>query len=179
MDRKNESWVIGIDFGTDSVRTIITDAFSGEETASSLFYYPRWKAGLYCNPSENQFRQHPLDYLEGLEQGIRDCLRKVPEVIRENIRGIGIDTTGSSPVAVDKTGTPLSLLPAFKENPQAMFVLWKDHTAVQEAAEINRHAELFPENYLQYVGGIYSSEWYWAKLLHILRLDKSVRDSLL
>lgn len=177
MGKKNEAWVIGIDFGTDSVRTIITDAFSGEETASSLFYYPRWKAGLYCNPSENRFRQHPLDYLEGLEAGIRDCLRQVPAEIRENIRGIGIDTTGSSPVAVGKSGTPLSLLPAFADNPNAMFVLWKDHTAVQEAAEINRHAEKFPVNYLQYVGGIYSSEWYWAKLLHTLRTDMAVRNA--
>jgi L-ribulokinase len=177
MGRKKESWVIGIDFGTDSVRTIIADAFSGEETASSHFFYPRWEAGMYCNPSENQFRQHPLDYLEGLESGILSCLRQVSAEVRENIRGIGIDTTGSTPVAVDKTGTPLSLLPAFAENPHAMFVLWKDHTAVQEAAEINRHAAKFPENYLQYVGGIYSSEWYWAKLLHILRADTAVRSA--
>jgi len=177
MGRKKESWVIGIDFGTDSVRTIIADAFSGEEIASSHFFYPRWEAGLYCNPSENQFRQHPLDYLEGLELGILSCLRQVSAEVRENIRGIGIDTTGSTPVAVDKTGTPLSLLPAFAENPHAMFVLWKDHTAVQEAAEINRHAAKFPENYLQYVGGIYSSEWYLAKLLHILRADNAVRNA--
>jgi L-ribulokinase len=177
MGMKKESWVIGIDFGTDSVRTIITDAFSGQETASSLFHYPRWKAGLYCKPSANQFRQHPLDYLEGLEQGILACLQQVPFEIRKNIKGIGIDTTGSSPVAVDKNGTPLSLLPEFAENPNAMFVLWKDHTAVKESGEINRHAEKFPVNYLQYVGGIYSSEWYWAKLLHTLRADEQVRNA--
>ncbi len=171
----HSSWVIGIDFGTDSVRTIIANAYTGEETASSLFYYPRWKAGLYCNPSAYQFRQHPQDYLDGLEQGMKDCLQQVSSEIRSNIRGIGIDTTGSSPVAVDKTGTPLALLPAFSENPNAMFVLWKDHTAVLEAAEINRHAQNFPVPYLQYVGGIYSSEWYWAKLLHILRADEAVR----
>jgi len=173
----NTSWVIGIDFGSDSVRTIIADANSGEEIATSLFYYPRWKAGLYCNPSANQFRQHPLDYLEGLENSIRDCLNKVSISVRENIKGIGIDTTGSSPVAVDKSGSPLALLPAFAENPNAMFVLWKDHTAVKEAAEINHHAKKFPVNYLQYVGGIYSSEWYWAKLLHVLRSDDAVRNA--
>ena len=174
---KNTSWVIGVDFGTDSVRTIVVNAFTGEEAASSLFEYPRWKSGLYCNPSVNQFRQHPLDYLEGLEYGIRTCLKQLsPEQI-QNISGIGVDTTGSTPVAIDASGTPLALLPAFAENPHAMFVLWKDHTAVPEAAEINRHATRFPANYLQFVGGIYSSEWYWAKLLHTLRTDESVRQA--
>ncbi|HCL83250.1 MAG TPA: ribulokinase [Chitinophagaceae bacterium] len=173
----NTSWVIGIDFGTDSVRSIVVNAFTGEEAASSLFEYPRWKSGLYSNPSANLFRQHPLDYLEGLENIIPACLQKLSPEQRKNVRGIGIDTTGSTPVAVDITGTPLALLPAFAENPHAMFVLWKDHTAIQEAAEINRHAEKFPVNYLQYVGGIYSSEWYWAKLLHTLRADESVRKA--
>ena len=173
----NKSWVIGIDFGTDSVRTIIANTGNGELAASSLFEYPRWKAGFYSNPTANQFRQHPLDYLEGLEYGIRECLQKLSPEQKKNIRGIGIDTTGSTPVAVDKSGTPLSLLPGFEENPHAMFVLWKDHTAIREAAEINDHAKKFPVNYLQYVGGIYSSEWYWAKLLHTLRVDESVRKA--
>jgi L-ribulokinase len=172
-----ESWVIGIDFGTDSARTLIVNAFTGEEIATSLFEYPRWKSGLYSDPSTNQFRQHPLDYIEGLEQGVRSCLEQISPEQQKNIRGIGIDTTGSTPVAVDKSGTPLSLLSAFAENPNAMFVLWKDHTSVQEAAEINRHAQDASVNYLQYVGGIYSSEWYWAKLLHTLRTDESVRKS--
>jgi L-ribulokinase len=170
------NWVIGIDFGSDSVRTIIVNANSGEEIAASLFYYPRWKAGLYSNASSNQFRQHPLDYLEGLETGIRESLKLVSEEVRQNIRGIGIDTTGSTPVAVDKSGTPLALLPEFADNPNAMFVLWKDHTSVNEAAEINQHAKKFPVNYLKYVGGIYSSEWFWSKLLHILRTDEEVRN---
>src|SRR6185295_18211673 len=174
---KNNSWVIGIDFGTDSVRTIVVNVFTGEEAASSLFEYPRWKAGLYSNTSHNQFRQHPQDFLEGLEHGIRACLQNLNKEQIKNIRGIGIDSTGSTPVAVDPSGTPLSLLPAFAENPNAMFVLWKDHTALQEAAEINRHAKSFQETYLQFVGGIYSSEWYWAKLLHILRADESVRKA--
>jgi len=97
-------------------------------------------------------------------------------LLRSNVRAISIDTTGSTPVAVDKTGTPLALLPAFENNPNAMFVLWKDHASVNEAAEINAHAEKFSTNYLQYVGGIYSSEWFWAKLLHILRVDTQVRN---
>ncbi len=97
--------------------------------------------------------------------------------VRANIRAISIDTTGSSPVAVDHTGKPLALLPEFAQNPNAMFVLWKDHTATKEAAAINDHAKQFDINYLKYVGGIYSSEWYWAKLLHILRADEKVRQA--
>ncbi|HVY73721.1 MAG TPA: ribulokinase [Puia sp.] len=174
---KNEAFVIGVDFGTDSVRTIMVDARSGNEVASSLFYYPRWKAGRYCDPAANRFRQHPKDYLEGLEYTIRDCIAKAGPEAASRVLAIGVDTTGSTPVAVDRTGTPLSLLPAFAENPNAMFVLWKDHTSVKEAAEINRHGQHFSTDYLQYVGGIYSSEWFWAKALHILREDEAVRKA--
>jgi L-ribulokinase len=172
-----KSYVIGVDYGTDSVRTIIADAGNGNEIASSVFYYPRWKAGRYCNATLNQFRQHPLDYVEGLEATIKDCVQKAGKEIAQQVKALSIDTTGSTPVAVDKTGTPLALLSGFEENPNAMFVLWKDHTSTKEAAEINDHATKFPVNYMQYIGGIYSSEWFWAKLLHILREDESVRKA--
>ncbi|MFT3680236.1 MAG: ribulokinase [Ferruginibacter sp.] len=174
----NNRYVIGVDYGSDSVRTIIADAGNGKEVAAAVFYYPRWKKQLYCNATENQFRQHPLDYVEGLEQTIKECLAKAGPAVAANIKAISVDTTGSTPVAVDKTGTPLSLLSGFEENPNAMFVLWKDHTAVKEAAEINTHAEKFDTNYLQFVGGIYSSEWFWAKLLHVLREDETVRNNI-
>jgi len=171
------SYVIGVDYGTDSVRSVVVDAGNGVEIASSVFYYPRWKAGLYCNPSANQFRQHPLDYMEGLEATIKDCIRQAGAVTASLIKAISIDTTGSTPVAVDRAGTPLALIPGFEQNPNAMFVLWKDHTATKEAAEINEHSKKFPVNYLKYVGGIYSSEWFWAKSLHILREDEAVRKN--
>lgn len=174
---KENSYVIGVDYGSDSVRTVVVNTANGEEVASSVFYYPRWKAGLYCNPSINQFRQHPLDYLEGLETTIKDCLQKAGADVAKNVKGISVDTTGSTPVAVDETGTPLALTPGFEENPNAMFVLWKDHTSTKEAAEINEHAKKFDTNYLQYVGGIYSSEWFWAKLLHVFRTDEKVKDA--
>jgi L-ribulokinase len=173
-----DSFVIGVDFGTDSVRSIIVNAANGEEVAASIFYYPRWKKGLYCNAENNQFRQHPSDYVEGLEFTIKDCLQIAGSDIASKIKGISVDTTGSTPVAVDQSGTPLALLPAFAENPNAMFVLWKDHSSVKEAAELNQHAAKFDINYLQFVGGIYSSEWFWAKLLHVLREDETVRSSI-
>lgn len=176
MITSNE-YVIGVDYGSDSVRTIIADAHNGDEITAAVFYYPRWKDQLYCNATANQFRQHPLDYVEGLENTIKKCLAHAGSSIAANIKAISIDTTGSTPVAVDKTGTPLALVPGFENNPNAMFVLWKDHTSVDEAAEINAHAEKFDTNYLQFVGGIYSSEWFWAKLLHILRKDEQVRSS--
>lgn len=167
-------YVIGVDYGTDSVRSMIVNAINGQEIASSVFYYPRWKDGLFCDALTNQFRQHPLDYIEGLEDTIKRCLLQAGPNVAAKVKGISVDTTGSTPIAVDAHGTPLSLMPQFETNPNAMFVLWKDHTAVGEAAEINDHAQKFETNYLKYVGGIYSSEWFWAKLLHILREDKEV-----
>ena len=171
-------YVIGVDYGTDSVRSVIVDASNGEEISSSVFYYPRWKAGLYCHAAVNQFRQHPQDYIDGLEHTVRQCIANAGPLVASQVKAISVDTTGSTPVAVDASGTPLALLPAFSENPNAMFVLWKDHTSVMEAAEINRHAATFDTNYLQFVGGIYSSEWFWAKLLHVLRADDAVRAAI-
>ena len=172
------SYVMGVDYGTDSVRSIILDAQNGQEISSAVFYYPRWKKGLYCEAGQNQFRQHPLDYIEGLETTILECVKNAGKDVAANIKAISIDTTGSSPVAVDKTGTPLALTPGFENNPNAMFVLWKDHTATKEAAQINDYAAKFDTNYLQFVGGVYSSEWFWAKLLHLLRVDESVSKAL-
>ena len=172
-----KAYVIGVDFGTDSVRSILVDSRNGEEISSSVFYYTRWKEGKFCNPSKNQFRQHPQDYIDGLEYTIRACIESAGPAIASAVKAIGVDTTGSSPVAVNSKGQPLALLKEFENNPNAMFVLWKDHTAVGEAAAINEHATKFPINYLQYVGGIYSSEWFWAKLLHILKVDEAVRNA--
>lgn len=170
--------VIGVDFGTDSVRSVIVNAADGAEVASAVFNFPRWEEGKYCDALKNQFRQHPLDHIEGLECTINRALQEAPAGTAAQIRAISVDTTGSSPVAVDERGTPLALLPEFSENPNAMFVLWKDHTAVQEAGEINALAKSWGGiDYTRYEGGVYSSEWFWAKILHVLRADTGVRKA--
>lgn len=171
-------FTIGLDYGTDSVRSLIVDVSNGKEIASEVFYYPRWKAGKYCNPSLNQFRQHPLDYVEGLEYTIKKALEKAPKGTAEGVVAISVDTTGSTPIAVDAKGTPLSMVSGFEENPNAMFVLWKDHTGVVEADQINNLARSWGGiDYTKYEGGIYSSEWFWAKILHVLRADSKVREA--
>ncbi len=170
--------VIGIDYGTDSVRALVVNAADGTVAGTSVFEYPRWKKGLFCDPSINMFRQHPSDYLEGLEESVKGALKGLPPEIVNSISGITVDTTGSTPVAVDREGVPLSLKKEFENDPDAMFILWKDHTAVAEAAEINRYSKTWGgTDYTKYEGGIYSSEWFWAKVLHILRKSERIRQN--
>ena len=173
-----KKYVIGVDYGTDSVRSVIVDTGNGEIIGTSVFEYPRWKKGLFCDPSTNRFRQHPSDYTEGLEQSIKTALKGLSAEVIRNITGITVDTTGSTPVAVDKVGIPLSLKPGFEDDPDAMFILWKDHTAVKEAAEINDLARTWGgTDFTKFEGGIYSSEWFWAKILHVLRNSEKVRKN--
>ena len=170
-------YVIGLDYGTDSVRAVLIDADNGAELASSVDFYRRWAEGKYCRPTINQFRQHPLDYIEGLENTIKGVLESA-SVDPAAVKGICVDTTGSSPVAVNASGTPLCMTPGFEENPNAMVVLWKDHTAIAEADEINALARTWGgEDYTRFEGGIYSSEWFWAKILHVIREDPAVREA--
>lgn len=169
-----EKLLIGLDFGSDSVRAVLVAA-NGEQLATSVHEYARWAQGKYCDPAANQFRQHPLDYLEGTEAVIRNVLKGVDAT---RVAGIAIDTTGSTPCAVDRDGTPLALKPEFADDPDAMFLLWKDHTAIAEAARINEYAANWGgTDYRLYEGGIYSSEWFWSKILHVLRNNARVREA--
>ncbi|WP_445738380.1 ribulokinase [Mariniflexile sp.] len=172
-----KTYVIGLDYGSDSVRAVLIDTQNGAELASEVFWYPRWKKQLFCNSGINQFRQHPLDHIEGLEHTIKSVILQ-SQVNPEAVVSICIDTTGSSPLPLTKEGTPLALVEGFKENPNAMMVLWKDHTAVKEANQINDLSRNWGgEDYTKYEGGIYSSEWFWAKILHVAREDKAVKKA--
>src|SRR3989344_1103612 len=167
-----EKYSLGLDFGTDSVRALIVDVNTGEEVGTAVHGYKRWANGEFCNPDKDQYRQHPFDYIGGLIAAVKGALDNVKgnigdDLIGSKIVGIGVDTTGSTPVAVDITGNPLSLNLQFKNDPNAMFILWKDHTGVDEAERINAVSQKTNKGrFTQYVGGIYSSEWFWSKILH-------------
>lgn len=172
-----KNYVIGLDYGTDSVRAMLIDTDNGNELASNVCQYKRWKNKEFCDASINQFRQHPLDHIEGLESTIKSVVFN-SKIDPSQIRGICIDTTGSSPIPVSADGIPLALTKGFENNPNAMMVLWKDHTGIKEANEINELATNWGgEDFTKYEGGIYSSEWFWAKVLHVVREDESVKKA--
>ena len=169
-----ETYVIGIDYGTDSVRALLADAATGETIADSVFSYPRWGRQEYCSPAEARFRQHPQDYLDGLRHVIGEVVAARPDAA-PHIRAVSVDTTASTPCLVDRTCTPLALRPEYADDPDAMFVLWKDHTAQREAEEITALCARSEVNYARHSGNHYSAECFWAKCLHLLRGSRRLR----
>lgn len=168
--------VIGIDYGTDSARAVLTDVSDGRILAVYSAEYPRWKEGKYSDPASSSFRQHPRDYIEVLHKVLYGVLEDCD--CKEEIVGIGVDTTASTPALTDADGWPLALREEFEENPNAMFVLWKDHTGTAEAEEITEVLRNAPDrNYCEICGGSYSAENIWSKVLHILRTDSQVADA--
>ena len=169
--------VIGVDFGSDSARAIVMNALTGEKLGSSICEYPRWMEGKYSDSSQNIFRQHPSDYLEALENSVKEALKKSGNNAGEYVVGLAVDSTGSTPAPVNNKGVPLALLPEFADNPNAMFYMWKDHSAIEEAKEINHVFSTFGEEDYTRFQGAYSSEWYWAKILHAKNVDIEVTQS--
>ena len=170
---------LGIDYGTNSCRSLLIDLDNGAEVGSTVFNYPSGAMGILLDPKDPHVaRQNPQDYLDGLEAVTRGALQQaqanVPGFDPAQVIGIGIDTTGSTPIPVNQAGTPLGLLPEFKDNLNAMVWLWKDHTGYAEATEITQLAHEMRPNIIAKCGGIYSSEWWWSKILRLRRVDAQV-----
>ena len=175
-------YTIGLDYGTNSVRCLIVDVTNGNELGTAVYEYETGEAGIILDPADhNLARQNPADYLKGIEVIVKAAITEAKNAVKgfepNQIIGIGVDTTGSTPIPVDKNGTPLSLLNEFKDNPNACAWLWKDHTGHAEAAEITALAAKEHPEYLARCGGTYSSEWFFSKILHCLRTDPKVFDA--
>ncbi len=172
-------YVLGLDFGTNSCRALIVDVSNGNELASSIFQYPSGEAGIIVDSSNPHLaRQNPADYIIGIEFTIKNAIKAAKKIDSKfdalNIIGIGVDTTGSSPLPVNSEGTPLCFLDEFKNNPNAMVWLWKDHTSFKESEKITELASEIRPQYMSKIGGTYSSEWFWSKILHCKNIDEKV-----
>jgi L-ribulokinase len=173
---------IGLDYGTNSVRCVVVNTDDGNEAGTAVFEYPSGDAGILLDSGDhNLARQRPGDYLEGLEQTVKGAIEEAKANDKgfrtDEVIGIGVDTTGSTPLPVDKKGVPLAFDERFKDNLNAQVWLWKDHTSVAEAEEITELASKERPEYLAKCGGTYSSEWFFSKLLHCLRIDKAVFEA--
>jgi len=178
MAKAQARFAIGVDYGTNSVRALVVDVAGGEEVGTHVDDYPSGEAGILLDPKDpNLARQNPADYIDGFVRSVRGALRaakKVDGFQPDRVVGIGVDTTGSTPIPVDRQGTPLAMKPRFERNLAAHAYLWKDHTGHAEAAEITEKARQRGEPYLNKCGGTYSSEWYWSKILHCRRTTPKV-----
>jgi L-ribulokinase len=174
-------YTIGLDYGTNSVRALIVNTANGREIASAVWGYETGTAGVILSRDPNVARQHPVDYVKGAEVTIKNALAGAKRNVRgfkpEQVVGIGVDTTGSTPLPVDANGQPLAFQKKFARNPAAMAWLWKDHTGVAEAMEITALAKKLRPQYLAKCGGTYSSEWFFSKILHCLRIAPEVFDA--
>lgn len=174
-----KQYALGIDYGTNSCRSLLIDLENGAEVGSTVFNYPSGEMGVLLDPRDPHVaRQNPQDYLDGMVAITRGALEQaaaaIPGFSASQVVGIGIDTTGSTPIPVNQDGTPLGLLPEFKDNLNAMVWLWKDHTSHAEAGEISRLGHEMRPNIIAKCGGTYSSEWFWSKILRLSRVDPQV-----
>ena len=174
-------FAIGVDYGTNSVRALVVDVRTGEEVATSVWAYAHGEQGVVLDGRDPDLaRQHPADYAEGFIESVAGAVglaQGQPGFEPHLVVGIGVDTTGSTPLPVAADGTALALQDAFREDPAAMAWLWKDHTSHAEAAEITERARRGGLPYLAKCGGTYSSEWYWSKLLRCVRTSSRVAEA--
>jgi L-ribulokinase len=174
----SKQYAIGLDYGTNSVRALIVDTANGREVAEAVWNYAHGHDGVILSHDPNLARQHPADYIKGAEITLRGALKQASRNVRNfkprQIVGLGVDTTGSTPLPLDAQGQPLAFDRRFVKNPNAMAWLWKDHTGVAEAAEITALARKIRPQYVAKCGGTYSSEWFFSKILHCLRVDPKV-----
>jgi len=177
----NSTFALGLDYGTQSVRALVVDAQTGEEVGTGVFSYPSGQNGTYVDPDDpNLARQAPQDYLDGLVDSVQLAIedaRNHDAFAAEAVIGLGIDTTGSTPIPVDEEGRPLSFDARFADDLAAQAWLWKDHTGHAEAEEITEAAQELRPEYLAKCGGTYSSEWFWSKILHCKRSAPEVFDA--
>jgi L-ribulokinase len=171
--------VFAIDYGTNSVRALVVRCDNGEELGSFVAGYPSGKDGVLIDPKDHHLaRQHPPDYLVGLELCVKGALaaaaKKNKAFTPATIVGLGVDTTGSSPIPVDSSNRALASLPKWKKNPAAQCRLWKDHTSWQEAARITELAARHRPEYIAKCGNTYSSEWFWSKIWYCLKTAPDV-----
>jgi len=175
------AYTIGIDYGTNSVRALVARVSNGAELGTCIFSYPSGKEGILLDPADhNLARQNPGDYLAGLEAAVKGALAEAsatPGFSADQVVGIGVDGTGSSPIPVDAANRPLALDPRFSANLNAQCWLWKDHTSIAEAADITATAGKLRPQYLAKIGGTYSSEWFWAKIWRCLKVDREVFEA--
>jgi len=178
---KEQKFILGIDFGSNSARALIVHAESGDEYGSAGCVYPGGDLGIYTSSADpNLARQNPLSYLEAMAACVNEALKiasRHSDFTPANIVGIGIDATASTPVPVDEHLQPLVCSSRFAENLNAFAWMWKDHTSLTEAAQITAAARKSHPEYLCKCGGSYSSEWYWAKILHCRNIDPAVADA--
>jgi L-ribulokinase len=176
------AYTIGIDFGTNSVRSIVVRCSDGSEVGTSVFNYPSGEMGILLDPKDhNLARQHPGDYLLGLEASVKEALAQAKNedgaFSSEEVIGIGVDTTGSSPIPVDEMNVALATKPEWKGNLSAECWLWKDHTSIEEAGKITETAAEHRPQFIAKCGNTYSSEWFWAKLWHCFNVAPDVFEA--
>jgi L-ribulokinase len=172
---------LGVDYGTNSVRALVVRCSDGVEYGSCVVNYPSGTQGVLLDPKDGHLaRQHPGDYLYGLEQSIRGALAGAaakPDFSSAKIVGLGVDTTGSSPLPVDEENHPLALSERWKNDLTAQCWLWKDHTSWSEASKITDLARRIRPQYIAKCGGVYSSEWFWSKIWRCLNTAPATFDA--